>query len=262
MNNGMNQKTLFLVITACLIVLSPLPSFGARPYISTESAIPVERGFTRLETGFKFDSFSSDEKLYTIQADITRGFVEDLELEAEIPFLFMRDSTVTRKPEEGLGDVRLKAKVRFLTTREENPFSLAGQLIIKLPSASETKGLGTGEQDIGILAAATKDFNKLRAHVNIGYTFAGRSPDREFRNTVDVSLACEYVLVEKIRLVAELTGADRSNRVPPSDGVVLQLLGGAVLAIVPAFQIDSSVAIGMSNTAPDYTVSLGTTYRF
>ena len=66
-----------------------------------------------------------------------------------VPYLRLDrvDGGITSK-EQGLGDVVVRGVYRFLP-ENENGWSLDGVGALKLPTASDTKGLGTGRADVG-----------------------------------------------------------------------------------------------------------------
>lgn len=54
----------------------------------------------------------------------------------------------------------------------ERPFSLAVEGLVDLPTASESRGLGDGNVDLGLNLAATREWERTALDVNLGYLFA------------------------------------------------------------------------------------------
>ncbi|MBL0210791.1 MAG: hypothetical protein IPQ13_07785 [Holophagaceae bacterium] len=66
-----------------------------------------------------------------------------------VPFLWLnRDGGGDSSQDQGIGDVVVRGSYRFLPENEDG-WSLDGEGAVKLPTASDTKGLGTGRTDVG-----------------------------------------------------------------------------------------------------------------
>ncbi len=66
-----------------------------------------------------------------------------------VPFLRLdREGAGISSQDQGLGDVVVRGSYRFLP-ENEGGWSLDGEGAVKLPTASDTKGLGTGRTDFG-----------------------------------------------------------------------------------------------------------------
>lgn len=66
-----------------------------------------------------------------------------------VPYLGLnREGGGVSSQEQGLGDVLIRGGYRFLPETEDG-WSLDGEGALKLPTASDTKGLGTGRTDVG-----------------------------------------------------------------------------------------------------------------
>src|SRR3972149_262558 len=85
---------------------------------------------------------------------------------------FINDSWQT-----GFGDIKIGAKYKILDDYLGDPVGLALKGKIKLPSADEQKGLGTGATSFGADLILSKTINyALDLHGSIGYEFTG-DPD-------------------------------------------------------------------------------------
>ncbi len=259
-NKAEINKVFWVVLLSFLSFLS-LPSVASaeRPFLVTETAIPVERGIYRLETGVVFDRFSSNSHDTDLAIDIRYGLIQNLELDLVVPYLF-REAGGER--DNQFGDVLFRAKVRFIKGREANPLSIAGQLIIKLPTAGRDRFFGTsGEPDVGFIAIASKEFTPVTAHVNLGYIFIGNPPFGNEPNQIRYSLGLELQTnVEPLLLMAEMAGsADIGDQVRNG---ILDLLGGIEYRVNQIARFDGSVGFGLTNNSPDYLFNIGFTYLF
>ena len=191
-----------------------------------------------------------------------RSLINNMDFEVEVPTVFAKQ---VGDSQAGLGDLRLKSKVRFLKGREANPLSLSGQLVIKFPTCDKGNGAiskldstCTGEVDVGLVGIASKSFTPINVHLNLGYTFVGNPPGETLDDVFLYDLAFEYdAPLRGLALVTELMGeANKPGQDP------LAFLYGAVYELVPNLEIDGAFSAGLTEGSPDYTLTVGLAYFF
>ena len=98
----------------------------------------------------------------------------------------------------GFGDTALKIKYRLVDQKEWIPsFAVSGTL--KIPTASESRGLGSGKTDFNINTIFTWNLSKrLQLYANFGYTFIG---EHGASNEFNYSAAAQFTLSDKWALV-------------------------------------------------------------
>lgn len=233
-----------------------------RPFFATDSAVMLEHGHSRLDVGLTYLRLNRNAGTYTVLTELTSGLLNNLDFEVEAPYIFLRRDEADN--ENGLGDLRLKAKVRFMKGREANPLSLAGQMVVKFPTCDEKKVLSnecTGESDVALEAIASKEFYPAIVHLNLGYTLVGNPPGQAFDDTVRYSLAIDYLsAVETMRVVAEFAG--ETQRHPDEDSDLLWLLVGLRMAMFAGLTGDLAAAFGLTEATPDFLVTGGLGYPF
>lgn len=251
-----------------LFLLSFWPSslYASRPFLATEKATPIERGISRLEMGYEYARVSGAEYRQIVLLELTHGLLNNMDFEVEVPTIFVNQSD---NSQAGLGDLRLKSKIRFLKGREANPLSLSGQLSIKFPTCDRDKGVierlnpaCTGEVDVGLLGIASKSFAPVTVHLNLGYTFVGNPPTGPLDDIFLYDLAFEYdTPLSGLALNAELTGEINQN-IRYSGQDPLAFLYGAAYEVVPNLNIDGAFSAGLTEGSPDYTLTVGLSYYF
>jgi hypothetical protein len=257
------RTTLLLLV---LLSFLPAPLYASRPFLATEKAVPIERGTSRLEMGYEYARISGTDDRQTILFELTHGLLNNLDFEVEVPVIFADQSN---NSQAGLGDLRIKSKVRFLKGREANPLSLSGQLAIKFPTCDEDKtaivGLTpacTGETDVGLLGIASKTFSPVTVHLNLGYTFVGNPPGATLDDVFSYNLAFEYdTPLHGLELMAELIGEVNRN-IPYSGQDPLAFLYGATYEVIPNLGVDGAFSAGLTEGSPDYTFTVGLSYYF
>lgn len=261
-----SRLTLFPLTPLLLTFLSTVPAHASRPYLSTESAVPIERGKSRLELGFFNERSDSKISGYALMGELTSGLINNLDFEVEVPYRFLRVTNERDglEDEDGLGDLKLKFKIRFIKGRVANPLSLSGQLIVKFPTCDKEKALArdcTEEPDVGLLAIASKEFFPVLVHLNVGYTFVGNPDGVTLDDAYNYSLAFDLqTAYEPVRVVSELAG--ETSRHPEADSDLLALLLGVIYGVDLNKFVDLAFSIGLTEETPDYTLTLGFSYYF
>jgi hypothetical protein len=262
----MTIQNIIILIFFSLLTLWPSTLLASRPFLATERATPIERGTSRLEMGYEYAGFSGSDSRQTVMFDLTHGLINNLDFEVQVPTIFADEKG---NSESGLGDLRLKSKVRFLKGREANPLSLSGQLQIKFPTCDRDKLAirhlnpdCTGEADVGLLAIASKSFTPVTVHLNLGYTFVGNPPGEALDDVFLYDLAFEYqTLLKGLTLVTELMG--EVNRTLYYSGQdPLAFLYGVTYEAVPNLSVDGAFSAGLTEGSPNYTLTVGLSYYF
>jgi hypothetical protein len=230
------------------------PAFALRP-LTTDDAYTVEKEMFQLEAGFDAARQDNHDRDYSPSLTLTYGLLEQLDWAIGSGYLFFDPKEGKR--ENGLADTELKLKYRPIDEKDWIP-SLAVSGILKIPTASESKGLGSGQTDFGINAIATKKIGeRWIVHLNLGYTFIG---ENGVNNEMNYSLAGQFILTEKWALVGEVVGIDNfngRNGDDPFSGLI-----GTYYSVNENLILDAGVEIGMNRAAPDFRITAGLTWLF
>jgi hypothetical protein len=98
-----------------------------------------------------------------------------------------------RTTESGLGDVVLAGTWSAYNNREAGVLlDVVGKL--KLPTADESKGLGTGKTDYALQLDAVKQWGSLSALATVGYRWMGNPPGIELKDVWYASSGFAYKL--------------------------------------------------------------------
>ena len=158
----------------------------------------------------------------------------------------------------GLGDIVLSAthKTWYDATRQVG-LDLTGR--IKLGTADETEGLGTGEHDVGLQADAFKSFGQVTGFVGLGYTIFGDAPGFPLRNVFNATFGATYRIDERDTVGLAYDERDRVVR------------GGAELSEVTLFwtrqvtrgwKSQAYFLVGMEDGSPDWGAGLSLAYAY
>jgi outer membrane protein OmpA-like peptidoglycan-associated protein len=162
------------------------------------------------------------------------GFVND--------YPFAGTAATAPSWQTGVGDVKLGAKFKLLDDYSGDGIGLAVRGFVKLPTADEAKGLGTGKASGGADVIVSKTLNRgADIHASIGYQI-NSDPDRvNIGNALNWGVGLNLPAMRKFQLQAELTGsaykgADFEQTKP------LDLVVGPVLYIKPGLFIRPAVS--------------------
>jgi hypothetical protein len=159
--------------------------------------------------------------------------------------------------EGGLGDLLLDAGYYVL---EEEPGKRPFVLLegeVKFPTASKSKGLGTGEFDESIMGTVGMSLlTHWKAEARLGYEFIGQPSNipQKYQNTVDYDVGAAYVFNSKNELWARIQGNAPA------------IVQGTPVPVLLVFEYDhfgarsrfyAEIGFGLSTGAPDFLFALG-----
>jgi hypothetical protein len=132
------------------------------------------RGYLDLGGGYKTGDFGTTitSDLYYFSAVL--GYVAPrYDVSITVPHLSLKNAAGgSSSTETGIGDVILRGG-SVLVPEGPNGFSLNGTLAVKLPSADETRGLGTGEIDYGAFLGLHQRLEDYSLSLSGGYIKIG-----------------------------------------------------------------------------------------
>jgi len=248
----MKRLGLVIAILFSLGALDPLPALAGRPLV-TEDAGTIEKGFFGWQLSLDYSRESNHDKNYIPAAQLAYGLTERAEVAVTGSYIF-RDIHEGGR-EDGWGDMVAYLKYRVWEEGKDYPaFTLKPSL--KIPTASEDKGLGSGKADYGLTAVFSKAFGGGALHFNIGYTLIGK---KEATDELNLGLAGEYGLRKWLVGVSEIRYTQNfnsdSNDDPASFLIGLQVSAGKTVW-------DAGLSLGLNKAAPDYAFTIGVTIKF
>ncbi|MEK6684665.1 MAG: hypothetical protein AABY46_08425 [Nitrospirota bacterium] len=267
----MTARASFYGLILLLALLPSRPALALLPYLASETAVPVEQGKSRLDVSLSDERWRRTLSTFALTTELSSGLLNNLDFSVDVSYRFRKERQDS--DEDGLGDLKLKAKVRFIKGREANPVSIAGQLTVKFPSCNEDKRLShecTGEADVGVRAIASKEFFPMMVHLNLGYIFVGNPPpenldgvltDRSLDDVLSYSVAFDYLVVaDYFHVVGELAG--ETNRDPNASADPLSALVGLLLDLDRGKVLSLTGSHALTGPSPNYGGSIGFRYLF
>jgi len=163
-----------------------------------------------------------------------------------------------RRTDSGLGDVVLGASYLVLHRRDA-PFLLDVGAKVKLGTADEDKGLGTGETDYSIQAEAFKPLGAFTPFATLGYRFYGDPAGIDLRNVFYGSLGSTY------RVSAQTTAGasyDFRERLSAGGGRLSEVALFVSHRLSEVWRLQLYAIAGLSEGSPDAGLGAVASYSF
>lgn len=255
-----------------LVVLLYAGASYAGPPLITDEAETLDKGEAEIELTAEFsvdkdyvDEVKIEEQESEVQAKVIYGIVDNLELELEVPYLWVKEKEDGAETfnESGMGDVGLELKWRFYN---EDDLSFALKPAVAFPTGDSDKELGTGNVSYGLSFLTSKEFDSahLAFHLNVGimhYDYKNEEEKAEKRPDIwNASLAAEKGIVKGLKVVVDLgteTNSDRNSNTNPA-----YALGGLVYSVLENLEVGLGAKFGLNDATPDYAIIAGAVYAF
>jgi hypothetical protein len=275
-------RPLVIVAALCLIAApvaaqqrpgQPLPTPGeGRPVPESQGA---GREHFQLKLGPSYDEgdFGTRDTTRTFFFPVTLRYLGD-RFDASITGSFVRldspsDVTIVegqaqrtgtsgrRRVNSGIGDLILRG--RYFLVDDPWPASwvpsFAPFVKLKLPTADEDKGLGTGEVDHGVGFEWDKTFGDVFLFGDASYTFMGG----DFRNRPAASLGVGRRLTPAVTLSGLL---DWRRALVRGNDDPLELVGLVTVKLSRTVSVTPNVFVGLTNGSPDWGAGVELSWKF
>lgn len=152
-----------------------------------------------------------------------------------------------RRTDHGLGDLVLGVSYLVLYTADA-PFLLELGGKVKLGTADEGKGLGTGEDDFSIQADAFKRYGAFTPFATLGYRVYGDPPGINLRNVFYGSVGTTYRVADGVTVGAAYDFRDAIVR---GGDDLSELSVFATRRLTASWQLQVYGVLGFSDASPD-----------
>lgn len=247
-----------LRVFIALLALAPFAAFAPPPMITGDVPTADYQRF-ELYTGIRYQENEAGLPARQLPfTELVYGLTERQELTFEIAYLSQRH-------EHGFGDAVVGTKYQFIKEAGDCP-GVAGSFELKLPTASESKGLGNGEFDYDLRLRAQKTWGWFTAIGNADYTFL---TDPEFggvETTKDnvwlLTFGQEYQVAPKTKLLSEIYFVSREE---PGEPNRLAANVGFKHKLFKDFTVHASIGKSLRDAnrgGPDLRAYFGIKYEF
>jgi hypothetical protein len=210
----MNVRSFYLRVLTALFICSvgtagiasaeptSVNTRGLKGLWVANSASTVGQGNLVLGGSFFYGSNNTDNfdyNTYSLPVTVTYGFNDKFEGGLAVPVL-MNVNPDGGSSESGFGDMNLSMKYAFQEETGEIPaMAFGGRL--KLPTADDGKGLGTGDTDFGIFGTVDRMIGGIRGLLDVEYVFRGGDMENEVNYAVGVEIPYSETVGFSVELI-------------------------------------------------------------
>jgi hypothetical protein len=193
--------------------------------------------------------------LYTIPVNPVVGLNSRGELGATFGYQW-RDGS----PEaNGLTDLTIATKWQLWQTPDEK-FKISARFDLKVPTASENSGLGTGNMDTGVVLIATRSWGSTCIDWNIGYSAIDLSHSVFSDDHWFLGQAVRYELNKRWTVIGETFAVlPQSNE---GGSANIHFSADPQLTVRENFLVSALIGSAAGSNSPDLTSYLGFTFVY
>lgn len=256
----------FILFTAAVLFFAALLTWADEPCAGTTPASvtsrptvtnatdPTQCGVAELEYGLERQWPGEGANRDDLSGGLRLGLTHDLDFHwYSSVFVHLMDGTGNRT---GYGDNWLGLKYRLSKQTKKRP-SFGLFYLAKVPTASQTLGLGSGQVDHSVSFLASKDVPHIHFDFNVIELLAGRQGASGFDHNTGFALASWVPVTHRLTLVLEPYGYTLLNLGSPA---FASIMGGFNYKVTPRLYLDSGLDVGVSSAAPRKRVFVGITY--
>lgn len=253
---------LALPVGGCLAALSvPTAADGAT---TNQYAINIEPSYFGGQFGTS-NTISVYEVPITVEYHGKR-----LRLRAEVPFVVVSGSGLISGGSviqtnghsiwrTGLGDIWVGADYRVLDGAGVQP-SVKPYIKVKIPTASRSKGLGTGQPDIEFGSHFQWNlYGKLIPYARIGYRVVGKAPGLRLQNVLTYEAGVTWILPHHAYMTALFLDG---GAIQSGTGSTEELIAAYTIQINAALEFQTYLTRGLTSNSPAFGGGMGITRRF
>jgi len=238
----MNRSGLLLAVLFISFLWAPFAAAaGGRAYVSTDA-------------GYRTGDFGTETTFRLFHLTSAIGYASDTwEAGLSVPvYSLQADGDLGTQTASGIGDVMVRAG-RRIVSEEKAGIELTGSVAVKLPTADEDKGLGTGETDYGVFMLLNKRFGTIALMAQVGYLVRGDASIQAYNDTpmVAVGLSKSFNRSQVAAIYENdgefVDGAEAARSIGVSGFRVMN----------PKYAVRGGLSFGLSDGADDLGMSIG-----
>jgi hypothetical protein len=224
-----------------------------RPTVANPADI-TQYGVLELEYGWDRTALGAGAHQTELEGLLKFGLLCDIELRWTMTNYIWQSPKAGNQ--SGTGDNWFGPQVRFYHQTAHVP-TLALNYAVKAPTASSSKGLGSGVVDHSVTFLASKDIKKIHFDFNATSFWIGKPAGSGFDQNYQLNLAFSRTIKGRLGFTGEFYGNTELN--PATPGFVSSLWA-PTFAVTPRLIIDAGIEIGLSHGAPQQHFFVGVTY--
>lgn len=260
----MNKPGMRLILASLLVVFTTpaVMADGQWKYTTGVDYSTGDYGDDPVDTDITYLPFTAS---YTRENWTFKGTAAWLEIEGAGTVVGAGDGgvvignsgNVSSTTESGLGDIWLSAMYSLSNIPPELLYLDVGAKL-KIPTADEDKGLGTGEIDYSLQADLFKPLGKATPFATVAYKIKGDPDGVDLDNVLYLSLGSDFKLSDETNVGASMDYQEASTS---SSDDALELFGYVKHKLDQQWSITLYGYQGLDDGSPDYGLGIQLAYK-
>jgi hypothetical protein len=248
---GVGRTTLAIVLASGRVACAVSP-------LVTDDADTVDPGHLQLNAGWQYARSGG----VTLQsAHVNPVLAVSSRGEVGVTFGYQsrdgRGSGPLHGDADGITDLTLATKWRIWHPSPDG-FRVSARLDLKIPTASERRGFGTGEVDVGTVVIATRDWPRASLDWNVGYTVIDASGNGYGDDGWFLGQAVRHQATTRWTIIGE--GYAILPNTTEGGSPNGHFTGGAQLSLHPSLVLSALIGTAVGDASPDLTGYVGFTW--
>jgi len=166
-----------------------------------------------------------------------------------VPIIVPPTTSTERRTRSGIGDLRLTGSYTLSTT----PVGLTLSAQAKLPTASTTKGIGTGKTDVAVGGELFKQVGRVTPYLDLAYTMPGSPAGYRLDDSLSGQVGAAVQLGRRVR---GHLGYAYAQAISPALRDQQSLAAGISVGVAKTTTLTMYGSAGLSQGAPDVVAGL------
>jgi hypothetical protein len=161
--------------------------------------------------------------------------------------------------ESGVGDTVVRSRFFIWNNTDSDLPSVTPFVRVKIPTAREELGLGTGKTDVGFGVEVDKRLHQLFVFGDLGYTVVGKVPGLDLRNRTAAGFGVGKELSESTTISGMF---DWRRAIVAGNPNPAELTGVLSYKLSPSVTVSPNGFVGLSRGSSDFGLGLQLSLRF
>jgi len=161
--------------------------------------------------------------------------------------------------ESGISDTVVRSRFFVWDNKDSHLPSLTPFVRVKIPTAREELGLGTGKTDVGFGIEVDKSLSQVFVFGDLGYTVTGKVPALDLRNRTAAGFGIGKELSESTTISGMV---DWRRAIVAGNPNPAELTGVLSYKLSPAVTLSPNAFVGLTSGSSDFGVGFQMSWRF
>jgi hypothetical protein len=229
--------------------------FAAICLAAPVSAVQADR-YAVLDYAYRSGDFGTGVTTELTTFTLTLGWLDSgAAFNVALPYQTLRQESLDTV--SGLGDIVLHGSRDFAAGASSDSNITVGAML-KLPTADDSEGLGSGEMDVGLNFGWSADYGDWRPMLSVGYTLVGDPPGIDYNDV----LAYGAGIFRRFTRSGVFISLDGRNAVVEGADPAREISVGGFYLFSSLYALSVGAFQGLTDGSADYGFNAGVLRRF